>query len=748
MFAATGSIATFAGRGTAGSTGDGGLAAFAELKMPDGLGMLSDGSVLIADTASHRVRVVWPNNTIDTWMGNGSPSSLGDALHRSLALLNRPWKLSVHPTTDVVFVTEFNSGRIRRVDGQTGIVSLFVGPPGSNATVELAISEPHDVTAVPGTTDAFVVSASGTGRIFYINAASRTAMLIAGTGSSSGFNGNNIAAILATVPRASGVLFHAASQSVLVADNGNGLLRAFSIGANISTLAGSGIGSIYLSAPSGLAWHPSNSIVVSEYSRNRVQVVSEGCLPTFTPVRLRFWAQLSSALSDKSRFSLEACLTRACCFSFTLQSVLWSLTHSHMQRPSPSPTPSPRACYVSTIAGNGSRGLIGSGAAADEAAVDTPAAVAFLPGTGDLLIGSEFHPTVRIVLAATGTIATFAGKGVSGFDGDGDFAPLATLWPPSGVAVLHDSSVLITQEAYHRVRQVLPNNTIVTWMGDGNPASTGDGLHRLGAAVAEPWKVFVHPITRDVFISERRTGRVRRVDGANGAVSTLLGPEGSNATIVLPLSEVHDVLPVPGTRNMLIVSSTGSHRVFLVNMASRTVMLLAGSDASGSAGDNAAASTAQLSGPRGLAFHSTAGSVIVASFADSRIRAFTIGGKISTIAGMSVPSASLVNPSGFAWHPAGAGLVVSQVWDQRVSLIAPGCFPPAIQVCRARPSNDCAVGTFFFSIFTIGFLSRCTWCRSLRHTRHLNQTRATRASSRGTDLPASLGMVDSQAPPA
>lgn len=298
VFAATGSIATFAGRGTAGSTGDGGLAAFAELKVPDGLGVLSDGSVLIADTASNRVRVVWPNNTIDTWLGNGTAASLGDSLHRSQALVNRPWKVSVHPITDDVFVTQVDTNRIRRIDGSTGLVSLFVGPPGSNATIELLMVEPHDVTAVPGTTDVFVVSATAGSRVFLINAASRTAMLVGGTGATSGFNGNNIAAIFAAIPRVSGILFHAASRSVLVADHGNNQLRAFPIGGNISTLAGSGIGSIFLNGPSGLAWHPSNSIVVSDYKGNRVQAISAGCLPTPAPVRL-----LLPELSTPLRFA-------------------------------------------------------------------------------------------------------------------------------------------------------------------------------------------------------------------------------------------------------------------------------------------------------------------------------------------------------------------------------------------------------------------------------------------------------------
>lgn len=287
VFAATGTIATFAGRGTAGHSGDGSLAAAAEMRSPDGIVILSDSSVLIADTGSHRVRIVYPNNTIDTWMGNGTAASTGDGLpvHRSQASVNRPWKMTANRNTGDVFIAEYDTGRIRRVHGGSGIVSLLVGPPGSNATVALPLAQPHDVVPLPGSSDAFIVSASSDSRVFLINTASRTAMLVAGTGRTSGFDGNNVAAVTATVALSSGVLFHSASRSVLVADYVNGLLRAFPIGGNISTIAGDGTNGITVfGGPSGLAWLSSGGVLISEYSGNRIRAVSPACLPVTAPV--------------------------------------------------------------------------------------------------------------------------------------------------------------------------------------------------------------------------------------------------------------------------------------------------------------------------------------------------------------------------------------------------------------------------------------------------------------------------------
>ncbi len=55
---ATGNIATVAGDGTAGYSGDGGLAVDAQLNGPQGLAMDTEGNLYIADTKNHRIRQV------------------------------------------------------------------------------------------------------------------------------------------------------------------------------------------------------------------------------------------------------------------------------------------------------------------------------------------------------------------------------------------------------------------------------------------------------------------------------------------------------------------------------------------------------------------------------------------------------------------------------------------------------------------------------------------------------------------
>lgn len=53
-----GDITTFAGTGSSGFGGDGGVSTLARLRAPRGVAVHRDGTILIADTGNHRIRRV------------------------------------------------------------------------------------------------------------------------------------------------------------------------------------------------------------------------------------------------------------------------------------------------------------------------------------------------------------------------------------------------------------------------------------------------------------------------------------------------------------------------------------------------------------------------------------------------------------------------------------------------------------------------------------------------------------------
>src|ERR1019366_8381885 len=73
-----GNTSTLAGNGVSGFSGDGGQATGAQLNGPQGVAVDSLGNVYIADTNNNRVRKVAPNGVITTVAGTGSAGFSGD----------------------------------------------------------------------------------------------------------------------------------------------------------------------------------------------------------------------------------------------------------------------------------------------------------------------------------------------------------------------------------------------------------------------------------------------------------------------------------------------------------------------------------------------------------------------------------------------------------------------------------------------------------------------------------------------
>lgn len=123
--ATNGTISTVAGTGTRGFSGDGGPATAARLAAPQGLALAADGSLLVADTGNRRVRRVAPDGTISTLAGTGGGGSAGDGGPATAAQLNMPVDVVAHPQGGY-FVVEQGGNRVRRVD-RSGAIARLAG---------------------------------------------------------------------------------------------------------------------------------------------------------------------------------------------------------------------------------------------------------------------------------------------------------------------------------------------------------------------------------------------------------------------------------------------------------------------------------------------------------------------------------------------------------------------------------------------------------------------------------------------
>ncbi|MEW6477234.1 MAG: NHL repeat-containing protein [Actinomycetota bacterium] len=121
----SGTIVTVAGTGVPGFSGDGGPATAAQFDGPRGLAGDAAGNLYVADDNNHRVRRIDPAGIITTLAGNGTAASAGDGGPAPSAQLDHPRGVAVDGRGHV-FIAESMSHRVRMVD-PGGIISTVAG---------------------------------------------------------------------------------------------------------------------------------------------------------------------------------------------------------------------------------------------------------------------------------------------------------------------------------------------------------------------------------------------------------------------------------------------------------------------------------------------------------------------------------------------------------------------------------------------------------------------------------------------
>jgi len=121
----TGTVTTFAGDGSPGSSGDGGPATAAKLGFVFGLATDAAGNVYICDGLNSEIRMVNTAGNIYTIAGNGISGFNGDGLQATATSLNNPTSVFIRANGEILIADCFNN-RVRKV-GATGVVSTIAG---------------------------------------------------------------------------------------------------------------------------------------------------------------------------------------------------------------------------------------------------------------------------------------------------------------------------------------------------------------------------------------------------------------------------------------------------------------------------------------------------------------------------------------------------------------------------------------------------------------------------------------------
>lgn len=116
-----GSVSNFAGTGAAGYVD--GPAATAQFNYPFGIALDGAGSLLVADTFNHRIRVVDPEGQVSTLAGDGNAGYRDGPAAQ--AQFDRPTDVALSPT-GIIYVADPGNDRVRAISPD-GIVTTLAG---------------------------------------------------------------------------------------------------------------------------------------------------------------------------------------------------------------------------------------------------------------------------------------------------------------------------------------------------------------------------------------------------------------------------------------------------------------------------------------------------------------------------------------------------------------------------------------------------------------------------------------------
>ncbi len=570
------------------------------------------------------------DDVITTVAGGGTVGAISDGGLAVDARFYAPLRSIVDAAGNVYF-SESNSCRVRRIDALTGVVTTFagngtpgtggIGGPATSANLSWPCGLAFDADGNLYITDRGVrdtTSFSQPHRICRVDHVTGHITVIAGAGPH-GFSGDGGLATAATFNFPSGIAV-APTGEIYIADQNNHRVRKFTVGGNISTIAGTGVAGFsgenvdattaQLNQPNAVALDAAGNVYIADEYNHCIRMIdTAGKIHTAVGIggSMGFTADGSSPTATK--------MQQAGDIKVAANGDLYYVDVGNRRVRKVS------AGMVTTVAGGGTGPFWGDGGPATAAIMSAFWDVSLATdGTQDLFIAEFGNYRMRRVTRSTGKISTFAGGG--GMN-DGGTALQAAISQPSDVALDAAGNRYVVDQGFHRIRRIDAGTGVVTTVaGNGQVNYGGDGGNAFQAAIRSPYSLAI-TTANQLYFSDSGNHRIRKVDLTTGIITTVAGTgisgyDGDGTATSVRLSSPRG-LCLDGAGGLYVVDS-GTYRLRRLDLTSGALVTIAGDGTNLTTGDAGPAASAGLAGPRDVCVDST-GVVIVCGTTTRRIAA-------------------------------------------------------------------------------------------------------------------------------
>jgi len=497
-----GDITTIAGTGTAGYSGDGGAATQAQLNTPSDVAIAPNGTLYIADTNNNAIRVVKPDGTIATFAGTGTRGFSGDGGPATLATLDRPYGVEIAANGDV-YIADTHNQRIREVTGAglaqptpqptpepeiirctetVGSICTYVGTGGQAFNGD-GKDRLHTIIYWP-----FDIEFTASGRRIFLDwnnhkvreiLPDERVVTIVGTD----FVGDGPKDLSDTKPEGADPFTVDLNHPTEIKELSNGdlILMAWhnhkirelkKSDGRVRVLLGAGADfkgdggpakDARVNQPPHGEFDAAGNFFVIDQRNQRIRVLydfanarKEAIVDTILGTGVRGFNGDGPALATQVNFPAGGNPEPSGGLAFGPDGALYfSDTNNNLIRKIVfGDAGTFKDGVVVTVAGTGDKGYAGDGGPATKALLSYPADIEFGPEDGNLYFADADNNRVRMIDLSTGVITTVAGTGDGSYGGDGGQAVDARLNRPFGVAFDEHGDLYISDTFNSRIRKV------------------------------------------------------------------------------------------------------------------------------------------------------------------------------------------------------------------------------------------------------------------------------------------------------